>query len=177
MIKRITRKPPRWKENDSIYFLTMCTHGRKPYLHHLAVPEMLTENLNFYSKKIKELIAFTIMPDHIHLLIEIKDSGEMSDFLRDFKRYTSKEIKRIVGVKNNHVWQRGTMDHCIRESDANEDFENHLHYLFFNSVKHLGVRPRDYPYHNFKDIVNRGWLDEDFYNIPEKELKEFEIYE
>jgi hypothetical protein len=69
------------------------------------------------------------------------------------------------------------MDHCIRESSANTDFENHLNYLFYNSQKHLGISPKDYLYHNFQEIVERGWLEEDFCEFTEKKEKEFALYE
>ena len=119
------------------------------------------------------MIAFTIMPDHIHLLIEIETVQSMSLFLRDFKKFTSHEIRKQA--VEEHVWQRGTMDHCIRTSLGNDDFENHLSYIFSNSWKHLGIRPKDFPYHNFNEIVKKGWLEDDFYDFEAP--KEFDRYE
>jgi hypothetical protein len=68
------------------------------------------------------------------------------------------------------------MDHCIRFSWENKDFENHLGYLFYNSWKHLHIGPKDFPYHNFDSMVKRGWLHEDIIDFPESEFH-FEIYE
>jgi REP element-mobilizing transposase RayT len=70
------------------------------------------------------------MPEHIHLLVETDTVQSMSAFLRDFKKYTSREIKKYA--IDEHIWQQGTMDHCIRMSLQNEDFENHIHYIFYN---------------------------------------------
>ena len=85
------------------------------------------------------------MPEHIHLIIEINTIKSMSDFLRNFKSYTSKEIKKILRsaarrrtlrernkmqslnrpkkMISKHIWQRGTMDHLIRNE---KDYENHI---------------------------------------------------
>jgi REP element-mobilizing transposase RayT len=162
MGKRITRQPPRYHDDFSIYFLTFCTYQRKPFLHEKDIHKLIISNLEYYGKRLTDLIAYTIMPDHIHLLVEVEKSGTISDFLRDFKKHTSKEITTHLNEKITHVWQRGTMDHCIRFSWTGKDFDNHLQYLFSNSWKHLQIPPKDFPYHNFKDIVKRGWLEEDF---------------
>jgi REP element-mobilizing transposase RayT len=115
------------------------------------------------------------MPDHIHLLIEIETVQDMSAFLRDFKKYTSAEIKKLVEIREAHVWQRGTMDHCIRPSLQNEDFDNHLRYVYYNSWKHLGRKPKEFIYHNFNEMIERGWLEDDFFDFDVPE--EFDKYE
>ena len=174
---RITNKPPRWKENNSIYFLTFCTYRRRKILHSNGIPAILIEDLKFYSERINELIAYTIMPDHVHLLVEVEDVESLSKFLKSFKTHSSKKIQEIIGKSSDPIWQRGTMDHCIRESTANTDYENHIAYLFYNSLKHLGISPKDFELHNFHEIVARGWLEEDFCAFAEKTEKEFAIYE
>jgi REP element-mobilizing transposase RayT len=174
-MKPFSRKPPRWQQDNSLYFLTLCTFHRKKYLHRDQVPEFLIEELRFYSKKIRDLISYTVMPDHVHLLIETETVQAMSAFLRDFKKYTSARIKELVRIREAHVWQRGTMDHCIRTSLQNEDFENHLHYVYYNSWKHIGIKPKDFHYHNFNEIVERGWLENDFFDFVAP--KEFDRYE
>ena len=145
-MKRITNKPPRWKDSNSIYFLTFCTFKHRKILHHTGIPIFIIEDLNYYSKIIKELIAYTILPDHLHVLIEVEEGNTLSKFLQSFKTHSSKKIQEVIGRNNNPIWQRGTMDHCIRTSSANTDFENHLKYLFYNSQKHLGKSPKDFPY-------------------------------
>jgi len=105
------------------------------------------------------------MPDHIHLLVEVGEVKTLSIFLQRFKSHTSKKIQEILKSKNNPIWQRGTMDHCIRDDN---DFTNHLNYLFYNSLKHLGISPRDFTYHNFKEIVERGWIEEYFCAFAEE---------
>jgi REP element-mobilizing transposase RayT len=177
MGQRITKKPPRFYYDYAIYFLTFCTYKRNPLLHQSGIPNLLIDNLMFYSKRVQKMIAYTIMPDHIHVIVEVKSVNEASNFLRDFKKYTSIEIKRFTSLHIPHVWQRGTMDHCIRYTPENEDFINHIEYLFYNSWKHLQISPKDYQYHNFKEIVEKGWLDEDFSDFDESDLEHVKIYE
>jgi putative transposase len=176
-MKRITNKPPRWKNDHAIYFLTFCTFKRRKILHLDGVAAALIEDLFFYQRTIKELIAYTVMPDHVHLLVEIEDVKTLSKFLQNFKTHSSKRIKELIGKSDGPVWQRGSMDHCIRESVSNSDFENHLNYLFNNSQKHLGISPQDFPFHNVNAMIKRGWIEEGFSSVSEKIEQEFAIYE
>jgi len=173
-MKRQTNKPPRWKEDDSIYFLTFCTYKHRKILLSRRITAVLIEDLKFYSKLIRELIAYTIMPDHIHLLIKIEDVKSLSKFLQSFKTRSSKKIQELIGKSEYPIWQRGTMDHCIRDEN---DFANHLTYLFYNSYKHLKISLKDFDYHNFNEIIKRGWMEENFCVFSEKKEKEFLLYE
>ncbi|TAK50903.1 MAG: hypothetical protein EPO24_16325 [Bacteroidetes bacterium] len=203
-MKENPQKPPRYKEDNSIYFLTFCTFKRLPLLHVPGIPEFLIEELKFYERKIQKLIAYTIMPDHIHLIVEVKTVQSLSNFLRDFKKFTSREISNRSsrspngannqpndintspnGANNqpnndnkpNRIWQPGTMDHCIRMSWDGKDYSHHISYLFYNSHKHLGIAPKDFPYHNFMEFVQAGYFDKDFCSWDEKAGEQFQMYE
>ncbi len=155
------QKPPRYQEINSIYFLTFCTFKRLPLLHLPEIPEFLIKELKFYERKIQKLIAYTIMPDHVHLLVEVETVESLSTFLRDFKKFTSREINLRSSRspngsnKTQRVWQPGTMDHCIRMSWDNKDYSNHLAYLFYNSQKHLNITPKDFPLSQFHGFCQR----------------------
>jgi hypothetical protein len=117
------------------------------------------------------------MPNHIHLIIEVESADDLSIFLRDFKKFTSREIKKRCAEIIERVWQPGTMDHCIRMSWSGNDYQNHISYLFYNSYKHLGIIPKNYPYHNFRSFVLCGYFDEGFFDFDEEVHAEFKKYE
>ncbi|MGA2623168.1 MAG: transposase [Bacteroidota bacterium] len=97
MPRKIARQPPRYADGHGLFFLTFCTYHRAPILHDKGIPELLIRSFEFYSSRLKELIAYTIMPNHLHLIVAVETVEEVSSFLRDFKKYTSKEIKRLKG--------------------------------------------------------------------------------
>jgi REP element-mobilizing transposase RayT len=142
-----------------------------------GVPELLMSNLEFYKTRLKDLIAYTIMPNHMHVMVEVETIKSLSEFLRDFKKYTSRMIKIRLSVKPRYIWQRGTMDHCIRLSWENIDFRNHVQYLFYNSWKHLHIAPKDFRFHSFDEIVEKGWLERGFFDMDEKEFTLGKMYE
>ncbi len=177
MIKKISNKPLRWDQDNSAYFLTFCTFGREGYLHHPQIARIIIDDVKFYAGRLNQLIAYTVMPDHIHLLVRVDKVRQLSDFLRDFKKRTSKEIKNALQINAPHIWQRGSMDHCIRVLPGNEDYINHLNYIFYNSVKHLGIIPKDFPFHDFNEAVQNGWIEKDFCTTVPKFPSKFEMYE
>ena len=152
-----------------------------PILHAPGIPEFLVQELQFFERKIQKLVAYTVMPDHIHLIVSVEKSKTLSDFLRDFKKYTSRELRRRIAREGTdapvRIWQPGTMDHCIRLTWERHDYYNHLAYLFHNSWKHLHIAPRDFPYHNFISFVRDGTFEENFFAIDEKLLPVFALYE
>jgi len=189
-MNRLPKKPPRYGQGWSTYFLTFCTFRRRPLLHLETIPELVIDSLLFYQTKVKRLIAYTIMPDHIHAVVEVEEAESLSVFLRDFKKYTSRAIKNRIEDREllpsagrnrlnvtERVWQPGTMDHCIRNSWRNSDLQDHLSYLFYNSWKHLRILPRDFPYHNFETFVEAGVFDRDFCAFDEKRLGAVELHE
>ena len=56
----------------------------------------ILDSLNFCRYQFKcKLLGYVIMLDHLHLLIyPTGDSSVVSDFMRDFKRFTSGRISR-----------------------------------------------------------------------------------
>ncbi len=46
------------------------------------------------------LIAYVIMPNHLHLILYIPNGESVSDFMRDFKKYTSTKIRQMLDCQN-----------------------------------------------------------------------------
>ena len=59
-----------------------------------------------------------------------------SDIIHSLKPNFTKEYKKLIELppsKSIKFWQKRFWDHVIRDD---RDFENHLHYIHFNPVKH-----------------------------------------
>ena len=55
---------------------------------------ILLESMKYLCREhSSEIIAFVYMPSHIHFIITMNEGESISDYLRDFKKYTSKQIK------------------------------------------------------------------------------------
>ena len=93
---------------------------------------------NFYDGI--EIKSYVIMPNHIHLLLYIKENGQsrtpvptretranssFSKFVSSFKRFVNKEC-------GENIWQSRCYDHIVRSYD---DYEEHLRYIYENPIR------------------------------------------
>lgn len=116
--------------------------------------------------------AMVLLPDHLHLLVELPDGdGDYSTRLRFIKSQFTREFLAAGGeeqgrsksrVKNRRrgVWQRWFWEHVIRDV---EDFNAHMDYVHFNPVKHgAAACPHGYAYSTFGRAVEKGLYDADW---------------
>jgi REP element-mobilizing transposase RayT len=60
-----------------------------------------------------ELHAFTIMSNHVHLVVTMKDGVELPDMLQSLKARTSKKCNQVLGRKGE-FWMHEGYDHVVR---------------------------------------------------------------
>ena len=48
------------------------------------------------------------------------------------------------------------------------DFNKHLDYIHYNSVKHLNISPKDWEFSSFKKFVKQGFYQENWCNFDDK---------
>ncbi len=149
------------------YFVTTGLSKSVSLLNQSRCAEVITRNLDFYREKFKfRLLAYVVMPDHLHLIIQPSLEGNISEIMRDFKKHTAKDIihlleeeKRfeILGLfreaagryhpKENRryqVWE-DRFDDVVLYSDA--IFRTKLDYIHNNPARAgLVDNPSDYPY-------------------------------
>jgi putative transposase len=63
----------------------------------VAVKHLLLESLKFCNNKYNAIVAYALMPEHIHLLLYFKEETMLIEYMRDFKKFTSVQIR--------HHWQ------------------------------------------------------------------------
>ena len=80
-----------------------------------------------------QLDEFVIMPNHIHGIIKLNESGgeALSEIIRMFKTSSARRINQLRGSKGIPVWQRNYYEHIIRNEQALQTireyiFNNHL---------------------------------------------------
>ncbi len=115
-----------------------------------SVARIVFNSLRFYEGKKYDLIAFTIMPNHVHLIFTplvkktgrlpsvIKDHSDcvesiynVTDILRSIKRFTALECNKALH-RSGAFWHSESYDHVIR----NEHSLNKLtKYILNNPVK------------------------------------------
>ena len=93
-------------------------------------------------------LAWIVMPDHIHLLIELGDEEPLSLVVQRIKSLTAVAIN-LERNKRQPVWLRGYYDHAIR---TEEDVLLAARYIVNNPIRAgLSVNIGDYPYWSLAD--------------------------
>jgi len=115
--------------------LDKSTTGVK-HLADARIADMLADSLHFRDGKVFELIAFCIMPNHVHIVfIPLKESKDkyfaLSKIMHSLKRHTAHEANLILG-RSGSFWQHENYDHFVRD-DA--ELERIVKYVLYNPVK------------------------------------------
>jgi REP element-mobilizing transposase RayT len=83
-------------EKDGAHFLTFQVVGWVDLFTRKDYRDVVIDSFKFCQQnKGLNLFAFVIMSNHIHLLAQ-SEVGDLSGFIRDFKRYTSKRFVEIM---------------------------------------------------------------------------------
>ena len=108
----------------------------------------------YWHKKRYDLIAYVIMPNHVHLLVRIYEGESLSTILHSWKSWTSHEIHQKQRALNEEdkiftpLWQRECWDRYIRHE---QHFIDAVNYIHLNPVKAgLITRPEDWQWSSAK---------------------------
>ena len=93
--------------------------------------EILQNALKHFDGERYELVAWAIMPNHVHAIISPSTGHELPKIVHSWKSFTSKEVNRMLG-RQGTLWMDEYYDHLIRDE---EDFTNQVEYVLANPEK------------------------------------------
>jgi len=78
-------------------FITTTCNDWLPLFINATCYKILADSLNFVNEKYHvHTIAYVFMPNHIHLILLFEDGEIIPAYMRDFKKFTSGEIRREI---------------------------------------------------------------------------------
>ena len=87
------------RDQYALHFLTFTVVDWVDLFTRKLFRDIIIENLSYCLKnKGLRVHAFVIMSNHVHLILS-SETGRLSDTIRDFKSYTSKQL--IAAIKEN----------------------------------------------------------------------------
>jgi len=115
----------RWSAPGQIYHVTACTSHREPVFARLRSARILINVLKRESSLgTAQTLAFVVMPDHLHWLMQLEDE-DLSRVVGRIKSLSAREIGRPI-------WQSGFHDHALRRE---EDIRSIARYIVANPVR------------------------------------------
>jgi REP element-mobilizing transposase RayT len=86
---------------EGIYFVTPTIVHWIDLFTRASYKDLICSSLRYcIEEKGLVLHAWCIMSSHLHLIISTKTPANPSDIMRDFKKFTSKEIVKLIGNQN-----------------------------------------------------------------------------
>ncbi len=134
----------RWSAPGLIYHVTTCTHGRaalfEDYPRARAAAAAIVSTASLRDSR---LLAWVLMPDHLHMLLQLGKEDPLSGLVNRIKARSAKATLRVDG-KTGRIWARGYHDRAIRRD---EDLLSAARYVIANPCRAgLVERPGDYPF-------------------------------
>jgi len=133
-------------------YLDSATTGPK-WLLDSQVADIVHSALLYRDGKIYRLDAFSIMPNHVHVVFRSLTRGELpislSSIMHSLKRNTAKQANSVLD-RLGKFWAHESFDHYIR--DANER-KRIIHYTLQNPVKAGLVKCwQDWPWNYVREL-------------------------
>lgn len=100
------------------------------------IADVVVEALHYRDGRVYELVAFCVMPNHVHLVCTPlqRDDGTYHPLYRimqSLKRHTARQANQILG-RQGTFWQAESYDHVIRDE---KELERIVEYVVDNPVK------------------------------------------
>jgi len=175
------------KNQEALHFITFATVQWVDVFTRKEYADLIIESL-IYCKKNKglKIHAWCIMSNHIHLILSVDENNNLSDVLRDFKKFTSSNIIKTIKYniyesrrswmlwifkkageqnKRNRDYQFWQQDNHPVELSTNEMIDQKLDYLHENPVKSGFVKnAAEYVYSSAIDYYSteNGLIEIDF---------------
>ncbi|HZZ30078.1 MAG TPA: transposase [Pirellulales bacterium] len=137
------------------HFLTFSCYKRRRLLDHDRVKRIVLGTLNGQLRRLAgSCVGFVIMPNHVHAIVWFEANGQLSEFLKQWKRTSSLRIKDLFSTSLAHyascfspsepVWQPRSYGFNLYSRGK---IEEKLDYIHLNPVRAgLVSKPCDWPW-------------------------------
>ena len=101
------------------------------WLRDERVAQLVKDALLHFDGQRYQLLAWCVMPNHVHVLVTPAPDHSLESILHSWKRHTGMEANRVLG-REGAFWQKESYDHILRDE---QDWHNQLRYLLENPSK------------------------------------------
>lgn len=96
------------------------------FLRNDNVAQIVKDNLMFHNGKKYNLLCWCIMPNHVHVLVEMFSGISLSEVLHSWRSYTAHQINRVLN-RTGQVWMAEYFDRYIRDYNHYQKVVNYIH--------------------------------------------------
>jgi REP element-mobilizing transposase RayT len=120
------------------------------YLRDERVASIAAQALKQFDGERYHLIAWCVMPNHVHILVEQKAGYPLSKIVQSWKSYIAHEANKLLG-RSGAFWAPDYFDRFVRDE---KHFNAVLEYIHQNPVKAgLVSIPQDWPWSSAGEML------------------------
>jgi REP element-mobilizing transposase RayT len=101
------------------------------WLRRPEIARLVQDALLHFDGQRYRLLAWCIMPNHVHTLIETFAGIPLSEIMQSWKSYTAQRTNKLL-ARQGHFWQRDYFDRYVRDA---EYYDRLVEYIENNPVK------------------------------------------
>jgi putative transposase len=132
----------RHSETGRAYLITAVTHDRQPVFRDWRLGRLLVAEMRWaHDSGVVVSIAWVVMPDHFHWLMQLRD-GDLGNAIGATKARCTRALNKMT-ARRGPLWQTGYHDRAIRDG---EDLRPFARYIIANPLRAgLVEKIGDYP--------------------------------
>lgn len=149
--------------NSYVHIIIVSYNRKNIFIDHIELLRNALKNSKKYFKY--EIVAISVLPEHIHMIINPQNINDYPKIITSVKYYFSQNYN--VGVETPNygylnkgekgIFQRRYFEHTIISED---DLNNQINYIHYNPVKHGFVKNvKDWEYSSFHRFVQKKFYD------------------
>ena len=113
------------------------------FLRDSRIAELMENTLHFHHGQRFDLLAWVVMPNHVHALITVGDTAPLSKIVQNWKSISAAAANKLLG-RTGDFWQVDYWDTFMRDP---EQTRKAARYIEINPVKaQLCRSPEDWPF-------------------------------
>ena len=106
---------PHWRLTGAVYFVTWRLEKSQSFLSAIE-SEIIASAIKNFDRQRYDLMAYVVMPNHVHILVRPYDRYLPQDLVHSWKSFTAYKLQRQHG-RQGRIWQKDYFDRIVRDED------------------------------------------------------------
>ncbi|WP_417615681.1 REP-associated tyrosine transposase [Oceanisphaera sp.] len=117
---------------NHVYHITICTRYRQPVFSNWQTGRLAVQEFKHVQSQLGvQSLAWVLMPDHLHWLLQLNKEASLARTVSIFKGRSARNINQYL-ARTGGLWQKGFYEQAIRQD---EDLRQIARYIVANPLR------------------------------------------
>jgi REP element-mobilizing transposase RayT len=156
----VAKRPLTWQEEQQLFIwyserveAFLDAGAGACWLRRPEIADLVAGALNFFDGERYDLHAWTVMLNHVHVVVWPRPGHTLSSIEHSWKSFTANQANKMLGRIGSHFWQKEAYDHLIQNDEEQCQL---CAYVADNPVKAgLCARPEEWSWSSASPLAER----------------------